>query len=211
MILLNPPTSVWGGDSEGISGAPAPFTNSSAGAGGGGGGRAALRRLTQEDREPPASPSLPAAPQCRPGPDGDSEVHFICPIWPEVLSLRKSHILKLLGCMYALAPTHTLWSPPSGCARPSPRKIQLGGKRVPPEFLEDRQPDDSQTDRWMAGKERPAWVSALGFVFQGKHRKDAPGGRGETLSLPDATALSLGQCLLTWLWVLGVVTAEPQS
>lgn len=37
---------------------------------------------------------------------------------------------------------------------PSPSKIKLGGKSVPPEFLEDRQPDDSQTDRWVTGKER---------------------------------------------------------
>lgn len=60
-ILLNPPTSVRGGDSEGISRTPAPFTDASAGA-----GAATLRRLTRKTRNPQLHPHYPLCPSAVP-------------------------------------------------------------------------------------------------------------------------------------------------
>lgn len=62
----------------------------------------------------------------------------------------------------------------------------------------DSQTTARLTDGGQGKRERQAWVSALVFVFQGKLRKDAPGGAAGTESPPDATGLFPDSCWGTW-------------
>lgn len=62
----------------------------------------------------------------------------------------------------------------------------------------DSQTTARLTDRGQSKRERQAWVSALVFVFQGKLRKDAPGGAAGTESPPDAMGLFPDSCWGTW-------------
>lgn len=127
--------------------------------------RRGVKRLRDDLEAPSSALTPPCAPTASP-PHGEIP-RFASPTPPGPrFSPRESPaFLKLLGCVH---PPHThidTHVPEPASRSPSPRKIKLGGKSVPPEFLEDRQPDDSQTDRWVTGEERGRPESLLLLLF----------------------------------------------
>lgn len=117
-------------------------------------------------RKPPSSALTPPCAPTPSPPHGEIPRFALpAPPGPRFSPRESPAFLKLLGCMRPpLTHTYTHISEPTS-RLPSPRKIKLGGASVPPGLLEDRQPDDSQTDRWGTGKERDRPESLLLFLF----------------------------------------------